>query len=80
MRAAWERPATGIRPPPSDDWAGAAPRPILLPVAGDRGRVVVADDDVLLREGLGSLLVNSGFDLFSIQAQFLASTEFANNG
>jgi DNA-binding NarL/FixJ family response regulator len=63
VRAAWERPATGIRPPPSDDWAGAAPRPILLPVAGDRGRVVVADDDVLLREGLGSLLVNSGFDL-----------------
>src|SRR3954468_10796827 len=36
---------------------------ILLPVAGDRGRVVAADDDVLLREGLGSLLVSSGFDV-----------------
>jgi serine/threonine-protein kinase PknK len=32
-------------------------------VAGDRGRVVVADDDVLLREGLGSLLANAGFDV-----------------
>src|SRR3954454_7430540 len=63
MRAAWERRATGVRPSPSDGRAGAAPRPILLPVAGDRGRVAVADDDVLLREGLGSLLVSSGFQL-----------------
>ena len=37
--------------------------PILLPVAGTRGRVVVADDDVLLREGLVSLLGSSGFDV-----------------
>lgn len=28
-----------------------------------RGRVIVADDDVLLREGLVSLLVRSGFDV-----------------
>jgi DNA-binding NarL/FixJ family response regulator len=32
-------------------------------VAGNRGRVVVADDDVLLREGLASLLAGSGFDV-----------------
>jgi DNA-binding NarL/FixJ family response regulator len=63
MTGSWERPTTAGRPSPSEDWAGAAPRPILLPVAGDRGRVVVADDDVLLREGLGSLLANSGFDV-----------------
>jgi DNA-binding NarL/FixJ family response regulator len=31
------------------------------PVAADRTRVVVADDDVLLREGLASLLERSGF-------------------
>jgi DNA-binding NarL/FixJ family response regulator len=48
---------------PPDGWAGTDPRPILLPVAGDRGRVVVADDDVLLREGLASLLAGSGFDV-----------------
>src|SRR3954465_6574442 len=33
------------------------------PVAEDRGRVVVADDDVLLRECLASLLIGSGFDV-----------------
>jgi DNA-binding NarL/FixJ family response regulator len=38
-------------------------RPILLPVAGNRGRVVLADDDVLLREGLSSLLAGAGFDV-----------------
>jgi DNA-binding NarL/FixJ family response regulator len=59
----WERPTIGGRPSPSEGWAGPAPGPILLPVAGDRGRVVVADDDVLLREGLGSLLANAGFDV-----------------
>jgi DNA-binding NarL/FixJ family response regulator len=59
----WERPMRVGRPSPSEGWAGQAPGPILLPVAGDRGRVVVADDDVLLREGLGSLLANSGFDV-----------------
>ena len=32
-------------------------------MADDRGRVVVADDDVLLREGLASLLIGSGFDV-----------------
>jgi DNA-binding NarL/FixJ family response regulator len=44
-------------------WAEPGSRPILLPVAEDRGRVVVADDDVLLREGLASLLIGSGFDV-----------------
>jgi DNA-binding NarL/FixJ family response regulator len=59
----WERPTRGGQPALSDDWAGTAPRPILLPVAGNRGRVVVADDDVLLREGLVSLLAGSGFEV-----------------
>ena len=63
MRDSWARPATTVRPSVPDVWAGPVPHPILIPVAGDRGRVVVADDDVLLREGLGSLLVNSGFDV-----------------
>jgi serine/threonine-protein kinase PknK len=35
----------------------------MLAVAGDRARVVVADDDVLLREGLASLLATSRFDV-----------------
>jgi DNA-binding NarL/FixJ family response regulator len=34
-----------------------------VPVGEHRGRVVVADDDVLLREGLASLLSSSGFDV-----------------
>jgi DNA-binding NarL/FixJ family response regulator len=33
------------------------------PVAADRTRVVVADDDVLLREGLASLLERSGLEV-----------------
>ena len=44
-------------------WAESGPTPILVPVAADRGRVVVADDNVLLREGLASLLIGSGFDV-----------------
>jgi DNA-binding NarL/FixJ family response regulator len=63
VSGSWERPTRGGRPASTEGWAGQAPGPILLPVAGDRGRVVVADDDVLLREGLGSLLANSGFDV-----------------
>jgi DNA-binding NarL/FixJ family response regulator len=35
----------------------------MVPVAGTRARVVIADDDVLLREGLASLLTSSGFDV-----------------
>jgi DNA-binding NarL/FixJ family response regulator len=58
-----ERLRAGGRSPSSVVWAGTAPGPILLAVAGDRGRVVVADDDVLLREGLGSLLTTAGFDV-----------------
>jgi DNA-binding NarL/FixJ family response regulator len=63
VRDSWKRETTGVRPSSPNAWADPAARPILLPVAGDRGRVVVADDDVLLREGLGSLLVNAGFDV-----------------
>lgn len=48
---------------PLTGWAESAPTPILVPVAEDRGRVVVADDDVLLREGLASLLSGSRFDV-----------------
>ncbi|MCI2422525.1 response regulator transcription factor [Saccharopolyspora sp. K220] len=32
-------------------------------MAENRGRVILADDDVLLREGLASLLASSGFDV-----------------
>ena len=63
MGGSWERRTAGGRPSPSEGWAAQAPRPVLDPVAGDRARVVVADDDVLLREGLGSLLAGSGFDV-----------------
>ena len=39
--------------------------PILLPMANERAglRVILAEDDVLLREGLASLLERSGFDV-----------------
>jgi DNA-binding NarL/FixJ family response regulator len=63
MGGSWERSTVVSPPSPSEGWAGPGPRPILLPVAGDHGRVVVADDDVLLREGLASLLAGSGFDV-----------------
>jgi DNA-binding NarL/FixJ family response regulator len=63
MGGSWERRTTDSRPSASEDWATPVPHPILHRVAGNRGRVVVADDDVLLREGLGSLLTNAGFDL-----------------
>jgi DNA-binding NarL/FixJ family response regulator len=39
------------------------PHPVLVPVVASRGRVLVADDDVLLREGLASLLSGNGFDV-----------------
>ena len=38
-------------------------RPIILFVTASGVRVVLADDDVLLREGLASLLERSGFDV-----------------
>ena len=38
-------------------------RTIIVRVTDERTRVVVADDDVLLREGLTSLLDRSGFDV-----------------
>jgi DNA-binding NarL/FixJ family response regulator len=63
MRTAWERPTAASRAPSSNGWAGPAQGPILHTVPGDRARVVLADDDVLLREGLASLLTGSGFDL-----------------
>jgi DNA-binding NarL/FixJ family response regulator len=40
-------------------WDGA----IIVDMAESCGRVVVAEDDVLLREGLASLLVGAGFDI-----------------
>ena len=42
---------------------GPTHAPIMLVVDGSRGRVVLADDDVLLREGLGRLLTNAGFEV-----------------
>ena len=44
-------------------WARRCRHPIILAVPGDRARVVVADDDVLLREGLAGLLTGAGFDV-----------------
>jgi DNA-binding NarL/FixJ family response regulator len=44
-------------------WAIWAAPSILLDVADTSARVVVADDDVLLREGLASLLSGAGFDV-----------------
>jgi DNA-binding NarL/FixJ family response regulator len=61
--SSWAEPMVRSRPSTAEGWAGPAPSPILEPVASDRGRVVVADDDVLLREGLSSLLTGSGFDV-----------------
>src|SRR5262249_7897000 len=40
-----------------------AARTIIMKVTEKRTRVVVADDDVLLREGIASLLERSGFDV-----------------
>jgi serine/threonine-protein kinase PknK len=63
MAASWERRTADVSPSRSENWAAPTEHPILDPVAGNRGRVVVADDDVLLREGLSSLLTTAGFDL-----------------
>ena len=46
-----------------NDWARRAEPPIIAQVAGSRARVVVADDDVLLREGLAGLLTSNGFEV-----------------
>src|SRR3954465_728073 len=63
VRGVGQGPAgAGVRSP-SGVWAESGPTPILVPVAEERGRVVVADDDVLLREGLASLLVGANFDV-----------------
>jgi len=39
------------------------PSPIIRDVQDSRARVIVADDDVLLREGLAQLLSGAGFDV-----------------
>jgi DNA-binding NarL/FixJ family response regulator len=53
----------GAKPAGAGGWA-QRPRPPIIPgMAENRARVVVADDDVLLREGLVSLLSSSGFDV-----------------
>ena len=41
----------------------ASASPIIVGVSDSRTRVVLADDDVLLREGLAGLLERSGFDV-----------------
>jgi serine/threonine-protein kinase PknK len=46
---------------PAPRGGGAGER--LEQAAGDRGRVVVADDDVFVREGVSSLLQRSGFEV-----------------
>jgi DNA-binding NarL/FixJ family response regulator len=59
----WARQTTGSGTPPIGGPARPAPHPLLVPVPESRGRVLVADDDVLLREGLSSLLSGNGFDV-----------------
>jgi serine/threonine-protein kinase PknK len=54
---------TERRAAPFGSSAEPTPHPVLVPVARSRGRVLVADDDVLLREGLVSLLSGNGFDV-----------------
>ena len=49
--------------PGGADSPAAAGRTIIIRVTDDRTRVALADDDVLLREGLASLLDRSGFDV-----------------
>ena len=50
--------------PPGVNGGGAhSPTPAQIPEAASRLRVVLAEDDVLLREGLASLLERSGFDV-----------------
>jgi DNA-binding NarL/FixJ family response regulator len=63
MAGAQQAPPTGPQRPAAGGWAAVTAGPILAPVEHTRGRVVVADDDVLLREGLASLLSSSGFDV-----------------
>ena len=63
MTRSLERATGNGRPASAQGWAGQAPRPIRNLEAGAGGRVVVADDDVLLREGLAALLSGSGFDV-----------------
>jgi DNA-binding NarL/FixJ family response regulator len=52
-----------LGPAPISSRGLARALPIILGMPESRARVVVADDDVLLREGLASLLAGSGFDV-----------------
>ena len=64
MGDAWTRRTTDRHASSQGSWPPeTAPGSILGSVAEHRGRVVVADDDVLLREGLTSLLTSAGFDV-----------------
>src|SRR3954453_19253155 len=47
----------------SADAPSASPWPIIFGVSASTARVVLADDDVLLREGLAGLLERSGFEI-----------------
>jgi DNA-binding NarL/FixJ family response regulator len=59
----WEWQTTEKGAPPLGPTARSSPHPVLVPEPRSRGRVLVADDDVLLREGLVSLLSGNGFDV-----------------
>jgi DNA-binding NarL/FixJ family response regulator len=59
----WERPTTERHAPAFATSTEPTSHPVLVRVAPSRGRVLVADDDVLLREGLVSLLSGNGFDV-----------------
>ena len=63
MGDSWERQTTENDRPPIGLTSRSTPHPVLPPLPRSRGRVLVADDDVLLREGLASLLSANGFDV-----------------
>ena len=63
MGDSWEQQTIERGTPRIGLAARSTPHPILVPVRQSRGRVLVADDDVLLREGVASLLSGNGFDV-----------------
>jgi DNA-binding NarL/FixJ family response regulator len=51
-----------------------------VPETGARRRVVVADDDVLLREGLARLLEGAGYDVVGLAQDAASLTELVRSG
>jgi DNA-binding NarL/FixJ family response regulator len=51
-----------------------------VPETGVRRRVVVADDDVLLREGLARLLEGAGYDVVGLAQDAASLTELVRSG